>query len=117
MALLLPESPELPRALFSPGLVKFSDHDKSILQKRLENDNNGNGGGSYGVHIPLKVVFRTISYYRRWPHFISTFVVFSTWSPLTTFTPSIIMYVFPAADIREIFRHMSRHNFRLDQEN
>ena len=46
------------------------------------------------MRIPLKVVWQTVSHYRRWPHYISTFVVFSTWSPLTTYTPSIIMYVF-----------------------
>ncbi|KAJ6109630.1 hypothetical protein N7486_001865 [Penicillium sp. IBT 16267x] len=90
LAFFLPGSPYLTRPLLSPGLVKFSDSEKEILQKRLEKENGGSNG-AYGVYIPLKVVFRAVSYYRRWPHFISTFVVFSTWSPLTTYTPSIIM--------------------------
>ncbi|KAK8026534.1 major facilitator superfamily transporter [Apiospora marii] len=37
------------------------------------------------------VVWKTITQYRRWLHFIASFCVFSTWSPLTTYTPSIIM--------------------------
>jgi MFS family permease len=36
-------------------------------------------------------VWTTLKHYRRWPSFISTFAVFSTWSPLTTYTPTIIM--------------------------
>ncbi|KAK0671294.1 hypothetical protein QBC41DRAFT_386394 [Cercophora samala] len=42
-------------------------------------------------HIPLAVVWKTVKHSRRWLHFVSTFCVFSTWSPLTTYTPSIIM--------------------------
>ncbi|CRL21322.1 Sucrose/H+ symporter, plant [Penicillium camemberti] len=91
LSLFLPGSPDLTRPLLSPGLIKFSGSEKDILQKRLEIDNGGSTEGAYGVHIPLKVVFRTVACYRRWPHFVSTFVVFSTWSPLTTYTPSIIM--------------------------
>lgn len=91
LSLLLPGSPDLTRPLLSPGIIKFSDSEKEILQKRLEQDTGGSAEGAYGVHIPLKVVFRTVACYRRWPHFISTFVVFSTWSPLTTYTPTIIM--------------------------
>ncbi|KAK7949632.1 transporter [Apiospora saccharicola] len=37
------------------------------------------------------LVWKTITHYRRWLHFIASFCVFSTWSPLTTYTPSIIM--------------------------
>ena len=37
------------------------------------------------------LVWKTITQYRRWLHFIASFCVFSTWSPLTTYTPSIIM--------------------------
>ncbi|KAK2879507.1 hypothetical protein FQN49_000809 [Arthroderma sp. PD_2] len=90
LALFLPGSPHLTRPLLSPGLVKISDREKEILQRRLEKENGGNKG-AYGVYIPFKDIVRTVSYYRRWPHFISTFVVFSTWSPLTTYSPSIIM--------------------------
>lgn len=72
-------------------MVKFSQSEKDILQRRLEHDDSGNRGGAHGLPIPLRIVWRTVSQYRRWPHFVSTFVVFSTWSPLTTYTPSIIM--------------------------
>lgn len=41
--------------------------------------------------IPLKLVWDTLSNIEKWPHFIATACVFSTWSPLTTYTPSIIM--------------------------
>ncbi|KAJ5780605.1 Major facilitator superfamily domain general substrate transporter [Penicillium paradoxum] len=91
ISLFLPESPDHTRPLLSPGLVKFSEYEQNILKTRLENDNGGNNEGAYGKHIPLKIVFRTMCCYRRWLHFLSTFVVFSTWSPLTTYTPSIIM--------------------------
>lgn len=43
------------------------------------------------MHIPLSLVWKTVKQYRRWPHFVSTFCTFSTWSPLTTYTPSIVM--------------------------
>ncbi|OJJ84647.1 uncharacterized protein ASPGLDRAFT_1516636 [Aspergillus glaucus CBS 516.65] len=91
LLLLLPGSPDLPRPLLSPGLIKFSDSEKDTLQQRLEYDDSENRGGAHGLQIPLRIIWRTVSHYRRWPHFVSTFVVFSTWSPLTTYTPSIIM--------------------------
>ncbi len=40
--------------------------------------------------LTLRFVWNTICHYRRWPHFVATFAVFSTWAPLTTYTPSII---------------------------
>lgn len=88
---VLPGSPETPRPLLSPGLVRFSDDQRGILQQRLEMDDSEKRRGAQGMHIPLKLVWKTVSHYRRWPHFVSTFAVFSTWSPLTTYTPSIIM--------------------------
>lgn len=87
----LPGSPDIPRPLLSSGLIKFSEQEQRILTRRLENDDSENRGGAQGLQIPLKIVWRTVSQYRRWPHYVSTFVVFSTWSPLTTYTPSIIM--------------------------
>jgi len=42
-------------------------------------------------HIPLKTVWETLTNIRKWPHFLSTACVFATWSPLTTYTPTIIM--------------------------
>ncbi|KAK1470722.1 inner membrane transporter yfaV [Colletotrichum cuscutae] len=43
------------------------------------------------MRIPPKLVWKTILHWKRWPHFLSSFAVFSTWSPLTTYTPTIIM--------------------------
>ncbi|PLB47483.1 vitamin H transporter [Aspergillus steynii IBT 23096] len=63
LVVFLPRSPDRPRPfLVKRGLIAFSDHDRETLLN-----------------------------YRRWPHFISTACVFSTWSPLTTYTPSIVM--------------------------
>ncbi|PLN75176.1 MFS general substrate transporter [Aspergillus taichungensis] len=84
----IPGSPDCPKPLLSPGLIRFTDADQQVLQERLAGENRG---GAQGLVIPLKIVWRAVSQYYRWPHFISTFVVFSTWSPLTTYTPSIIM--------------------------
>ncbi len=89
----LPGSPTHPRPLLSPGLVRFSEADQAALCARLDKDGDENRSGLQGLRIPAKLVWRTVSQYRRWPHFVSTFAVFSTWSPLTTYTPSIIMYV------------------------
>lgn len=44
-----------------------------------------------GSKIPLKVILETLSNVSKWPHFLATACVFATWSPLTTYTPSIIM--------------------------
>ncbi|KAF3395768.1 putative transporter, partial [Penicillium rolfsii] len=41
--------------------------------------------------LPLAEVWRVLTNTRRWPHFLATACVFATWSPLTTYTPSIIM--------------------------
>lgn len=99
LLLFLPGSPDIPRPLLSSGLIKFSDHEQHILTRRLEDHDSENRGGAQGLQIPLKIVWRTVSHYRRWPHYVSTFVVFSTWSPLTTYTPSIIMYVPPLPSV------------------
>ncbi|KAI5860964.1 inner membrane transporter yfaV [Durotheca rogersii] len=88
---LLPGSPDTPKPLLSPGLIRFSPAEQDILQKRLELEDNEKRGGAQGQPIPLKLVWKTLCHYRRWPHFVSTFAVFSTWSPLTTYTPSIIV--------------------------
>lgn len=39
--------------------------------------------------IPWKKVRDTVFHYKRWPSLLSTFCVFATWSPLTTYTPTI----------------------------
>ncbi|EXJ92619.1 hypothetical protein A1O3_01171 [Capronia epimyces CBS 606.96] len=86
---LLPGSPDQPRPLLSKGLVRLTPQDQFILIKRIERDDVYKRGGAQGLAIPWKTVKRTILHYRRWPHFLSTSLVFSTWSPLITYTPSI----------------------------
>ncbi|KAK0371326.1 inner membrane transporter yfaV [Colletotrichum limetticola] len=88
---LLPGSPDTPDPLLSPGLIRFKGSEKSIIQRRLEVDDKEKRGGAQGMRIPPKLVWKTILHWKRWPHFLSSFAVFSTWSPLTTYTPTIIM--------------------------
>ncbi|KAF2029768.1 MFS general substrate transporter [Setomelanomma holmii] len=88
---LLPGSPDQPRPLLSPGLIRFRDTDREALQQRLQVDDLDRKPGSQGLHIPPSLVWKTVKHYRRWAHFVSTFAVFSTWSSLTTYTPTIIM--------------------------
>lgn len=87
----LPGSPDIPKPLMGPGIVRFSAEEQETLQGRLEKDDEGKRPGAHGMHIDLKLVWRTVSHYKRWPTYVSAFCVFSTWSPLTTYTPSIIM--------------------------
>ncbi|KAL2212785.1 MFS general substrate transporter [Sarocladium strictum] len=87
----LPGSPDTPKPLVGPGIVRFSTKEQETLQGRLEKDDQGKRPGAHGMSIDLKLVWRTVSHYKRWPHYVSTFAVFSTWAPLTTYTPSIIM--------------------------
>lgn len=42
-------------------------------------------------HISLETVSKTLANSQKWSHFLATACVFSTWSPLTTYTPSIVM--------------------------
>ncbi|KAF2449217.1 alternative sulfate transporter-like protein [Karstenula rhodostoma CBS 690.94] len=88
---LLPGSPDQPRPLLSGGFIRFSESDQHALQRRLEKDNEELKPGAQGMRIPPSLIWKTVKNYRRWPHFVSTFAVFSTWSSLTTYTPSIIM--------------------------
>ncbi|KAK2781068.1 hypothetical protein FQN53_000830 [Emmonsiellopsis sp. PD_33] len=87
----LPGSPDNPKPLVSKGLIRFSETEQLILKTRLESDDAEKKDGSQGLRIPLRTVGKTVLYYRRWPHFIATACVFSTWSPLTTYSPTIIM--------------------------
>ncbi|KAF1913441.1 major facilitator superfamily domain-containing protein [Ampelomyces quisqualis] len=91
LLLLLPGSPDQPCPLLSPGLIRFKDVDREALQLRLILDDPDRKPGSQGMHIPLELVWKTVKHYRRWPHFVSTFAVFSTWSSLMTYTPTIIL--------------------------
>ena len=84
----LPESPQNPKPLIGPGIVRFAAEERQVLEANLHRDDPNK---SFDQSIDLKIVWKTVSHYRRWPHFVSTFVVFSTWSPLITYTPSIIM--------------------------
>ncbi|KAK7908682.1 hypothetical protein PG985_015985 [Apiospora marii] len=92
---------------FLPGLP---DTDTVAVPKTADTSESSSASGQEGVswtssdtrakagegHAEMKdfdfgLVWKTITQYRRWPHFIASFCVFSTWSPLTTYTPSIIM--------------------------
>ena len=74
-----------------PGIAHFSAAELEALRQSLQTDGEKPMDSGRGKRIPLHVVWRTILQWRRWPHFISTFAVFSTFSPLMTYTPSIIM--------------------------
>ncbi|KAL2060788.1 hypothetical protein VTL71DRAFT_8840 [Oculimacula yallundae] len=89
--LFLPGSPEHPEPIFSKGLIKISASEGEILQKRIASEFPQRIYKSQHMKITLYVVWKTVSNWRRWPHFIATSLIFSTWSPLTTYTPSIIM--------------------------
>lgn len=92
LLLLLPGSPDAPRPLLSRGLITFTEQDQCILQNRLaidspEKDNNPTPSKS----IPWPLIRNTILHYKRYPSLLSTFCVFSTWTPLMTYTPSIFV--------------------------
>jgi MFS family permease len=86
---VLPGSPDQPKPLLSPGLVRLSARDQEVLQERLARDDKEKKGGAQGLVIPWKLVRETLLHYKRWPSLFSTFCVFTTWSPLTTYTPTI----------------------------
>lgn len=90
MFLFLPGSPSQPRPLGTPGLIRFKAVETQYLQDCLEADSDEHNYGASGMKIPWKLVWDTVSHYKRWPHYVSTFAVFSTWAPLTTYTPSIV---------------------------
>ncbi|KAJ9292420.1 hypothetical protein DTO271G3_8794 [Paecilomyces variotii] len=91
LLLVLPGSPDTPKPLLSKGLSRFSKEDQLVLCKRLERDDEKKKGGARGSPIPLKIVLKTLLNYRRWPHYFAAASVFATWSPLTTYTPTIIV--------------------------
>ncbi|ELR02977.1 hypothetical protein VC83_03502 [Pseudogymnoascus destructans] len=88
---LLPGSPERPRPLFFEGLVRISESDGALLQQRIAADLPNKSYESQHIRITPAKVWKTLSHWRRWPHLVSTSLVFSTWSSLTTYTPTIIM--------------------------
>jgi hypothetical protein len=93
LLLFLPGSPEVPKPLFSGGRIRISEEEGIFLQKRIAVDHPEATYKSQHIIITPAKVWKTLSHWRRWPHFLATSVVFSTWSPLTTYTPSIIMYL------------------------
>ncbi|GIZ48086.1 hypothetical protein CKM354_001116000 [Cercospora kikuchii] len=88
MFFCLPGSPDDPKPLIGSGYMRFTTNDREVLTARLEKDDPER---HFSQGIDLRLVWRTVSHWRRWPHYVSTFAAFSTWSPLTTYTPSIIM--------------------------
>jgi hypothetical protein len=86
--MFLPGSPEAPRPLLNAVAVPFSSTNARILKERLAPETQES---LKGKSIPMKLVWDTVTYWRRWPHFISTFAVFSTWCGLMTYSPSIIL--------------------------
>lgn len=91
LLLLLPGSPDEPRPRVKSGLVAFTENDLCVIRERLEDDDSEKRTGAQGMAIPWKLVRQTVLHYKRWPSYLSTFCVFATWSPLTTYTPSIFL--------------------------
>ncbi|KAK2623776.1 hypothetical protein QTJ16_006957 [Diplocarpon rosae] len=89
--LFLPGSPEHPSPLLSKGLVHISPSEGQILQQRIAAETPCAAYRPQHLRISPSTVLKTMSNWRRWPHFLATSLVFSTWSPLTTYTPTIIM--------------------------
>jgi hypothetical protein len=93
LLLFLPGSPEQPSPLFGRGLIQISEEEGMLLQQRIAADSPGREYKAQNILITPAKVWKTVSHWQRWPHFIATSLVFSTWSPLTTYTPTIIMFV------------------------
>lgn len=84
--IFIPHSPAKVSSITGLNLQKFSQRDEYILQQRLKME-----GRLIRSHVSIATVYRTLSYWKRWPHFLATALVFGTWSPLTTYTPSIFV--------------------------
>jgi len=95
MLFFLPGSPEHPGPLFKPfarlSLIKISSADGKVLQTRIAAEQSDGKYHAQHLLITPKIVWKTITHWRRLPHLLSTSLVFSTWSPLTTYTPSIML--------------------------
>lgn len=87
MLLFLPGSPGNPYPLLFKNLSIFSENEMLILKNRLVDSEDVDEQ----LHPITKVdIKNTILEWRRYPHLIATSIVFATWSPLTTYTPTII---------------------------
>lgn len=64
----LPGSPDNPKPLLSKGFIRFTEKDQAARLRQLELDGPGEKGGSQGMEIPFRVVWKTLIHYRRWPH-------------------------------------------------
>ncbi|RDW71464.1 hypothetical protein BP6252_08027 [Coleophoma cylindrospora] len=91
LLLYLPGSPEYPEPLLTNGLVRISKDEARALQRRIAADNPDGISHPQHLRIKPKKVWQTICHWQRWPTFLATSLIFSTWSPLTTYTPTIIM--------------------------
>ncbi|KAE8334590.1 hypothetical protein BDV24DRAFT_156742 [Aspergillus arachidicola] len=103
--LLLPQSPSNPRPyLLKRGVISFSPEDRDILLTRTsrregesesESEIESESETASKTHSPSPTyqsnIKKALLNYRRWPHFLLAPCVFSTWSPLTTYTPTIMM--------------------------
>jgi hypothetical protein len=89
--LFLPGSPEYPTTLFPKGIIRISPEEGAILRSRIAAQFPRKTYRPQHLLITPRIVWKTICHWRRWPHLLATSLVFSTWSPLTTYTPTIIM--------------------------
>ncbi|WFD37019.1 hypothetical protein MCUN1_003911 [Malassezia cuniculi] len=84
--IFLPNSPSDTKTFTGVSLVTFTERDSYIVRERILAT-----GIAPASHISLKSMLSTLLYWKRWPHFLATALVFGTWSPLTTYTPTIFM--------------------------
>ncbi|RAH43523.1 MFS general substrate transporter [Aspergillus brunneoviolaceus CBS 621.78] len=96
MALLLfislPDRPPSPRESNSPTTRNSNRDSGSSNSSSLDKPTPDQPPTSAAnERIPWILVYKTITNTAKWPHFLATGCVFATWSPLTTYTPSIIM--------------------------
>jgi sugar phosphate permease len=65
--------------------------DSLLSDSEVPRDSNRTLAAPSKLHISPRLVWQTLTNTKRLPHFIATGCVFSTWSPLTTYTPSIFV--------------------------
>ncbi|KAJ5216641.1 uncharacterized protein N7498_003048 [Penicillium cinerascens] len=64
---------------------------KSTLEIDEHLENESRAKEATARKIPIKTVWKTLTNFHKWPHFVATACIFSTWSPLTIYTPSILL--------------------------
>ncbi|KAL7657407.1 hypothetical protein ACMYSQ_003591 [Aspergillus niger] len=80
--------------LMAIALFTLLPERESITAENSDEESAGkcqSWNGPTSKTLPVKVVWQTLTNYTKWPHFLATACVFATWSPLTTYTPTIIM--------------------------